>query len=212
MLYRNSSDLKLNAALNQSVSLTLIAFVFRVIVGNDCKLAECLEFINDDSRFLGFALSGRILVIAKPTQHVVDGVKASRFGGRLPFGVLGACLSRNGAVRYTRAKDIPLIPERRAKLRHRKRLLSGKTLTVQGVYLRDCTIVNQSTAGARIRLARAAALPQQFLLFDDRSSVLFVATIVWRQANEAGCRIERASARDHARIAKAMGLPYYAMK
>ncbi len=151
-------------------------------------------------------------MIEKPRHPIIDGVKATRFGGRLPFGLISGFLSRNGAVRYLRTKDIPLAPERRAKLRQKKRLLSGKAITVQGAYLRDCTIVNQSTTGVRIRLSRPTVLPVQFLLYDDRSCSLCLATTVWRRGSEAGCRIEQVTEGDHARIAKAMGLPYYAMK
>jgi hypothetical protein len=103
--------------------------------------------------------------------------------------------------------------ERRAVVRRRTRLRSGKVVGADGQFVTDCLIANRSTQGGLMRLPAALALPARILIYDDQSGDLLVATVVWRRDRDVGLRFgepER-DARFRA-IADSMRRKFYAVR
>ncbi len=103
--------------------------------------------------------------------------------------------------------------ERRAVVRRRTRLRSGKVVGADGEFVADCLIANRSAQGGLMRLPSAVALPARILVYDDQSGELLAATVVWRRDRDVGLRFgapER-DARCRA-IAGSMQRKFYAMR
>lgn len=103
--------------------------------------------------------------------------------------------------------------ERRAMVRRRTRLRSGKVVGADGRFVTDCLIANRSTQGGLMRLPLAVALPARILVYDDQSGELLAATVVWRRERDVGLRfgVPERDARFTA-IADSMRRKYYAVR
>ena len=103
--------------------------------------------------------------------------------------------------------------ERRAVVRRRTRLRSGKVVGADGRFVVECLIANRSAQGGLMRLPSPIPLPPRILVYDDQSGDLLVATVVWRRGRDVGLRFgepER-DARFHA-IADSMRRKFYAVR
>lgn len=103
--------------------------------------------------------------------------------------------------------------ERRAVVRRRTRLRSGKVVGADGQFVVECLIANRSTQGGLMRLPAAIPLPARILIYDDQSGELLAATVVWRRDRDVGLRFgepER-TARFRA-IADSMRRKFYAVR
>lgn len=103
--------------------------------------------------------------------------------------------------------------ERRAMVRRRTRLRSGKVVGADGQFLVECLIANRSAQGGLMRLPIPMALPSRILVYDDQSGDLLAATVVWRRDRDVGLRFgepER-DARFRA-IADSMRRKFYAVR
>ena len=87
--------------------------------------------------------------------------------------------------------------ERRAVVRRRTRLRSGKVLKADGAFVLECLMANRSAQGGLMRLPAAVALPDEILIYDDLTGDLVAATVVWRRGRDVGLRFVRLE-RDHA--------------
>jgi len=75
-----------------------------------------------------------------------------------------------------------------------RRLEPRKPIAARGVLFGSsletgCLIVDQSMAGARVRLERAVALPTAFLLIDIARGTAHEARSAWTKGNEVGLRL-----------------------
>ncbi len=62
----------------------------------------------------------------------------------------------------------------------RKRtLLSGKIVYQEGAISFDCTIVDFSATGARVRISRGQPLPSTLYLLDIRNAEAYEANVAW---------------------------------
>lgn len=103
--------------------------------------------------------------------------------------------------------------ERRATVRRRTRLRSGKVVGADGRFVTDCLIANRSAGGGLMRLPAALVLPERILVYDDQSGDLLAATVMWRRDRDVGLRFgspER-DARFRA-IADSMRRKFYAVR
>lgn len=64
----------------------------------------------------------------------------------------------------------------------RRTLFSGKISWPNGSFLRDCTIIDLSPSGAKIRIGHGQALPPDVLLFDIKNRKVFSAKVIWRKS------------------------------
>ncbi|MGI4764076.1 MAG: hypothetical protein ACRYGP_03255 [Janthinobacterium lividum] len=103
--------------------------------------------------------------------------------------------------------------ERRAVVRRRTRLRSGKVMAADGQFVVECLIANRSIQGGLLRLPGPIALPARILLYDDQSGDLLAATIIWRHGRQIGIRfgVAERSARLQA-IAAGMRRKFYAVR
>ncbi len=103
--------------------------------------------------------------------------------------------------------------ERRAVVRRRTRLRSGKVVGADGQFVVECLIANRSNQGGLLRLPSPMALPNRILLYDDQSGELLAATIMWRRDRQIGIRfgVPERSARFIA-IANSMKRRFYAVR
>jgi hypothetical protein len=78
--------------------------------------------------------------------------------------------------------------DRRREARRRTRLRPGKLLTEGGRFLCDCTLVERSSHGARVRAFSPvqSTLPEDLFLFDEVESQKHRARIVWAKGAELG--------------------------
>lgn len=84
-------------------------------------------------------------------------------------------------------------PQENKRREPRKRvLLSGKIVYRDGAASLDCTILDLSAAGARIRMPRGQAIPARFHLIDIRNRTAYDAMIAWFAPPLAGTRLEDA--------------------
>lgn len=103
--------------------------------------------------------------------------------------------------------------DKRLARRRRTRLRSGKIADRQNRFLIECAIHDRSDEGARLRLAKNMALPDDIRLFDDEQKSLAPARIIWRQGQEIGIRFlppETIGPVSEAEIA-ALGRKFYAV-
>ena len=103
--------------------------------------------------------------------------------------------------------------ERRAVVRRRTRLRSGKVVGADGRFVVECLIANRSTQGGLMRLPSAIELPARILVYDDGSGDLMAATVVWRRDRDVGLRFGQPErdARFRA-IADSMRRKFYAVR
>ncbi len=80
--------------------------------------------------------------------------------------------------------------EQRNDTRRRTRLRSGKILDRANRFLIDAAIIDRSSAGLRLRLARDQAIPDVFRLFDEESGLVLGARLVWRRQAVVGARLD----------------------
>ncbi len=67
---------------------------------------------------------------------------------------------------------------------------SGKILDRANCFLIDAAIIDRSSAGLRLRLARDQAIPDVFRLFDEESGLVLAARLVWRRQALVGTRLD----------------------
>ncbi len=80
--------------------------------------------------------------------------------------------------------------EKRRCRRRRTRLRSGKILDRFNRFVIDATILDRSSNGLRLRLAKDCIIPDNFRLFDDETDMIFIARIVWRRQALIGAQID----------------------
>lgn len=123
---------------------------------------------------------------------------------------------RRGVVTYRVLAEGPPRPaaERRDAARARARLRSGKLLDMAFAFLTHCRVHDRSSAGARLRVDVAAPLPRDLHFYDDETTSLRRATIVWRRDDEIGLRLlATRPARDLTRAERAaLAGRYYAAR
>ena len=103
--------------------------------------------------------------------------------------------------------------ERRAVVRRRTRLRSGKVLTADGNFVAECLIANRSAQGGLLRLPAAIPLPGGVLVYDDQTGDLAAATVVWRRGRDVGLRFGGPERTTRFRaIADNMRRKYYAVR
>jgi hypothetical protein len=66
--------------------------------------------------------------------------------------------------------------------------LGGKIVYRNGAVSLDCTILDLSASGARIRIARGQAVPSRFHLIDIRNRTAYDTAVVWLNPPQAGLR------------------------
>ena len=103
--------------------------------------------------------------------------------------------------------------ERRATVRRRTRLRSGKVVGQEGAFVTECLIANRSAAGGLLRLPGAVPLPDRILVYDDQSGELVSATVVWRRERDFGIRFGPPARGARCRaIADSMRRKFYAVR
>lgn len=111
------------------------------------------------------------------------------------------------------AEPVRAVGERRAMVRSRTRLRSGKVMSADGQFVAECLIANRSIQGGLLRLPGTIALPGRILLYDDQSGDLLAATVIWRRGRQIGIRfgVAERSARLQS-IAGNMRRKFYAVR
>ncbi len=119
---------------------------------------------------------------------------------KLAYGVKPSALSRfwrspkdEGIVTYSVQpipKASPASAEKRRDQRRRTRLRAGKILDFANRFLIDVAIVDRSSTGLRLRLARDSAIPEVFRLFDEETQLIVGAHLVWRRQALIGARLD----------------------
>ncbi len=103
---------------------------------------------------------------------------------KLAYGIKPSALERfwrgrkeTGAVTYSVLPSAaPLSPsEKRKDQRRRTRLRSGKILDRANRFMIETAIVDRSSGGLRLRLAKDCVIPDAFHLFDDETELVFAA-------------------------------------
>ncbi|MGO9388731.1 hypothetical protein [Rhodoblastus sp.] len=103
--------------------------------------------------------------------------------------------------------------ERRRARRRRTRLRSGKILDRRNLFLIEANILDRSSCGLRLRLAKDVAIPEIFHLYDDEAEIILVARIVWRRQALVGARIDPSGpARASRRQLASLRGKFYAMR
>jgi hypothetical protein len=72
-------------------------------------------------------------------------------------------------------------------------LRTGKILDRANRFLIDAAIIDRSSGGLRLRLARDQAIPNVFRLFDEESGLVLGARLVWRRQAVVGARLDPVS-------------------
>ena len=117
------------------------------------------------------------------TPSVIDAIKLD-----------GPGMGSKGAPASYRVIE-PRSGEKRAQIRRRTRLRSGKVLSAGNRFIADCRIFDRTAVGVRVRLCNDVLLPLRVRLFDDEQQILADADIVWRQDREIGlCIISKSDA------------------
>jgi hypothetical protein len=103
--------------------------------------------------------------------------------------------------------------DKRRCRRRRTRLRSGKILDDANRFLIEASILDRSSSGLRLRLAKDCAIPQNFRLFDDETELILIARIVWRRQALIGAQIDPSGpARASQRQIVSLRGKFYAMK
>ena len=87
------------------------------------------------------------------------------------------------------AKAAAKAPVRRTEPRARPRFCSGKVLDARNKFLCDCVIIDRSSTGLGIRLARDIRVDEQFCLHDDQTHEILEVVVAWRRGVDLGVRI-----------------------
>jgi hypothetical protein len=107
----------------------------------------------------------------------------------------------------------PRSEEKRRARRRRTRLRSGKILDRTNRFVIETRILDRSSCGLRLRLAKDLPIPEIFHLFDDEAEIILIARIVWRRQALVGARIDPAGpARATPRQIAALRGKFYAMR
>lgn len=109
-----------------------------------------------------------------------------------------------------RSMDLSYL-ERRSERRLIKRLNWGKMLSIRNEFLSECLITNQTSMGARLRIARHVDIPRVFLLFDDNTRGIFEGETIWRTGRDLGCKITGKPHEAHADLVRRMCSRYYGL-
>ncbi len=96
----------------------------------------------------------------------------------------------------TKPPATPNAADKRRKGGRKRVLLGGKVVYNEGNASLDCTIVDVSETGARIRLPRGQGVPSHVYLIDIRNHRAHEATIAWLKPPLAGLRFEKSYAFD----------------
>lgn len=80
-------------------------------------------------------------------------------------------------------------PTNRREARKRT-LMSGRIVHQDGAASLDCTILDLSASGARIRTAHGHTLPSHFHLINMRDRTAHEANVVWQKDQFAGLRFD----------------------
>lgn len=102
--------------------------------------------------------------------------------------------------------------ERRAVVRRRTRLRSGKIACADGAFLVECLIANRSAGGGLLRLPVPLAVPDALLLYDDQTQELVAASVVWRRGRDLGIRFGHERGARHRTIADSLRRKFYAVR
>ncbi|MDE1940035.1 MAG: PilZ domain-containing protein [Alphaproteobacteria bacterium] len=87
--------------------------------------------------------------------------------------------------------ECPTLSPEDARREARKHvLLGGKVVYRGGAASLDCTILDLSASGARIRIGRGQAIPSRFHLIDIRNRTAYDAAVVWLNPPLAGLRFD----------------------
>ena len=82
-------------------------------------------------------------------------------------------------------------PNRRRSLR-RTIVYRAKILACDGSWDRDCHVLDVSQTGAKLGVAQAVKLPQEFILaLSMQGSATRVCRVVWATASEIGVRFQK---------------------
>ena len=104
---------------------------------------------------------------------------------------------------------------RRASPRSRLRLMSGKVVNDKLSFLVECTFLDHSSNGCRLRLARDIPLPCKFNVYLDSDASILIVAPIWRRGTHVGLRlVDRVVAPKGERSSikwRALGQPYYAI-
>lgn len=118
------------------------------------------------------------------------GLKPSAFSrlwrSRLDAGMVTYCVLPTPALAPVEKRPA----EKRTAKRRRTRLRAGKILDRLNRFVVDAAIVDRSSGGLRLRLARDQAIPERFRLFDEESGLVLGARLVWRRQALIGARLE----------------------
>ena len=116
------------------------------------------------------------------------------------YGLKSSALSRpwrnpaeTGAVTYCVLPSpfpAPTTAENRNAKRQRTRLRSAKILDRANRFLIDAAIIDRSSAGLRLSLARDEPIPDVFHLFDEETGWVLGARLVWRRHALVGARLD----------------------
>ena len=82
------------------------------------------------------------------------------------------------------AKAAAKAPVRRTEPRARARFCRGQVLDA-----RNCVIIDRSSTGLGIRLARDIRVDEQFCLHDDQTHEILEVVVAWRRGVDLGVRI-----------------------
>ena len=109
-------------------------------------------------------------------------------------------------------KNQSVAVDRRSFRRSRTRLRPGKILDEDRRFLADCSILDRSGDGARIRIFGGLnRVPDAVLVFDENRGTAVRARLAWHRPPEAGFRLdERAESLSEEDIRRLTG-PYYAV-
>jgi PilZ domain len=89
------------------------------------------------------------------------------------------------------------VGKKNARHEARKRALMNARIVYQdGVEFLDCTIVDVSASGARVRLSGNHAFPPRFFLINVRDHKAHDAKVVWQDGQFAGVKFEASYAFD----------------
>jgi hypothetical protein len=104
-------------------------------------------------------------------------------------------------------------PEKRSRRRQRTRLRTGKILDFHNHFIVECSVHDRSVSGVRIRLLKAANIPQILRIYDDERQTLTSAAVVWHRDFELGLRYLRESeeSRIKTKDLEALARRYYAV-
>lgn len=128
--------------------------------------------------------------------------------------VPAAAFTSGAGVTYTVIEAAPPDRnERRAELRRRTRLRSGKVLDTRNRFLIECQVHDRSLHGARLRLVANVSAPAKIYLFDDEAKMVREARIIWRCKQDLGVTFLAHANADGLRPAErtALGGKYYAV-